>query len=54
MIELYKTFYKLKLDPFRLSPDHRFATYAHPTYKKSLAYLRFDAYREEGFVMITG
>jgi type II secretory pathway predicted ATPase ExeA len=54
MIELYKTFYKLKRDPFRLSPDHRFQTYAHPTYKKSLAYLKFAAYREEGFVMITG
>ena len=50
---LYQTFYKLKRDPFRLSPDAHF-TYSHPTYQRALAYLKYAAYREEGFVMITG
>lgn len=53
MIDLIESFYNLKADPFRLTPDYHFA-YLHPSYKKALAYLQFAAYREEGFVMITG
>jgi len=53
MIDLIEKYYKLKTDPFRLTADHRFV-YPHPSYKKALAYLKFAAYQEEGFVMITG
>jgi len=53
VIDLIEKHYKLKADPFRLTADHRFA-YQHPSYKKALAYLKFAAYQEEGFVMITG
>lgn len=52
-IALYETFYQLKRDPFRLNPDGHF-TYSHPTYQKALAYLKYAANREEGFVMVTG
>jgi type II secretory pathway predicted ATPase ExeA len=53
MIDLIEKHYKLKTDPFRLTSDHRFV-YPHPSYMKALAYLKFAAYQEEGFVMITG
>ncbi len=53
MIDLYESFYGLARDPFRLGADHTFA-YAHKSYKAALTYLKFAAYREEGFVMITG
>jgi putative secretion ATPase (PEP-CTERM system associated) len=53
MVEFYKSFYNLERDPFRLNADHTFA-YAHKSYKTALSYLQYAAYREEGFVMITG
>ena len=53
MIDLIESFYNLKADPFRLTSDYHFA-YLHPGYRKALAYLKFAAYREEGFVMVTG
>ena len=53
MVDFYNKFYKLERDPFRLSADHTFS-YAHKSYSTALNYLRFAAYREEGFVMITG
>ncbi len=53
MVDLYESFYDLRCDPFRLSADHTFA-YSHKSYRTALSYLKFAAYREEGFVMITG
>ncbi|HHJ15652.1 MAG TPA: DUF2075 domain-containing protein, partial [Gammaproteobacteria bacterium] len=53
MVDFYESFYNLERDPFRLSADHTFV-YAHKSYKTALSYLQFAAYREEGFVMITG
>ena len=53
MVDLYESFYDLQRDPFRLSADHTFA-YSHKSYRTALSYLKFAAYREEGFVMITG
>ncbi len=53
MVDLYESFYGLERDPFRLSADHTFA-YPHGSYRKALSYLKFAAYRKEGFVMVTG
>jgi len=53
MADLYESFYGLRRDPFRLGADHTFA-YVHKSYRAALTYLKFAAYREEGFVMITG
>ncbi len=55
MIDSHENYYKYKLsaDPFRLSPDHRFA-FSHPSYAKAKAYLEFAIRRGEGFITITG
>ena len=53
MLDLYKTFYKLSADPFRLSPDHRFVL-DHRSYAKSKSYLEYALHRGEGFIIITG
>ncbi|NNG13025.1 MAG: AAA family ATPase, partial [Halobacteria archaeon] len=55
MIDSHENYYKYKLsaDPFRLSPDHRFA-FSHPSYAKAKAYLEFALRRGEGFITITG
>ncbi len=50
---MYDTFYKLKAEPFRLSPDHHFC-YEHKGYAKARAYMAYAFMRAEGFVMITG
>lgn len=50
---MYESFYKLKEEPFRLSPDHRFSS-RHPTYARAADYLRYGVERAEGIVMITG
>src|SRR5210317_1415615 len=50
---MYETFYNLRAEPFRLSPDHRFC-YEHKGYAKARAYMAYAFMRAEGFVMITG
>jgi type II secretory pathway predicted ATPase ExeA len=50
---MYEVFYKLKAEPFRLSPDHKFC-FGHKGYAKAQAYMVYAFRRAEGFVMITG
>ena len=53
MLDVYKSFYKLESQPFRLSPDYRF-TFGHRTYDEAMAYLKYSISEGEGFVAITG
>lgn len=53
MLNIHEVVYRLSADPFRLSPDHRFA-YSHRSYARSKAYLDYALLQGEGFVMITG
>ena len=53
MLDVYKTFYKLEGQPFRLSPDYRFS-FGHRTYDEAMAYLKYAISEGEGFVAITG
>ena len=53
MLDVYKSCYKLKGQPFRLSPDYRFS-FHHPTYDEAMAYLKYATSEGEGFVVITG
>jgi len=50
---MYEAFYKLKAEPFRLSPDHKFC-FEHKGYARARAYMAYAFKRAEGFVMITG
>lgn len=50
---MYETFYGLREEPFRLSPDSRLC-FIHPSYKKARAYMQYALQRREGFVMVTG
>ena len=50
---MYRKYYGLKSDPFRLSPDHAFCL-PHRSFAKAKAYMRYAMHRNEGFVMITG
>jgi len=50
---MYEVFYKLKAEPFRLSPDHKFC-FEHKGYARARAYMAYAFKRAEGFVMITG
>ncbi|MBA1149541.1 AAA family ATPase, partial [Ectothiorhodospiraceae bacterium WFHF3C12] len=50
---MYEQFYQLSEDPFRLTPDPRYA-FAHPSYAKARAYLEYGVQRGEGFVAVTG
>ena len=53
MLDVYKSCYNLKGQPFRLSPDQRFC-FSHRTYDEAKAYLKYATYEGEGFVVITG
>ena len=53
MLDVYKSCYKLKGQPFRLSPDYRFS-FSHRTYDEAKAYLKYATSEGEGFVVITG
>ena len=53
MLDVYKSCYKLKGQPFRLSPDYRFS-FSHRTYDEAKAYLKYATNEGEGFVVITG
>jgi len=50
---MHLKYYKLRADPFRLSPDPRFS-FPHRTYRKAMAYMRHALLRAEGFIVITG
>ena len=50
---MYEGFYGLKVDPFRLSADHRFC-YPHRSYARAKAYVQYALHRAEGFVLVTG
>lgn len=50
---MYASFYNLKDDPFRLSPDPYYC-YKHRSYVQAEGYLRYGVERAEGIVMITG
>ena len=50
---LYEDFYKLKVKPFRLSPDPRFL-FRSAAHGKALAYLDYGLQSGEGFIVITG
>jgi type II secretory pathway predicted ATPase ExeA len=50
---MYKEFYGLTADPFRLSPDHHFC-YRYPSFAKGRAYMQYALQAAEGFVVVTG
>ena len=50
---MYQHFYRLKADPFRLSPDHNFC-YRHPSFARGRAYMKYALTAAEGFVVVTG
>ena len=50
---MYETFYGLREEPFRLSPDSRLC-YEHASYKRARSYMQYALNRREGFVMVTG
>jgi len=53
MLDVYKSVYKLKGQPFRLSPDYRFS-FDHSTYSDAKSYLKYAISEGEGIVAITG
>jgi len=53
MLDVYRTYYKLTGEPFRLSPDHRFSL-DHRSYANAKAYLDYALLQGEGFIAITG
>jgi len=50
---MYKVFYGLTSDPFRLSPDHHFC-YRYPSFAKGRAYMQYALQAAEGFVVVAG
>jgi len=53
MLDVYRTYYKLTGEPFRLSPDHRFSL-DHRSYANAKSYLDYALLQGEGFIAITG
>lgn len=53
MLDVYKSCYNFKAQPFRLSPDCRFS-FSHRTYDEAKAYLKYAVSEGEGFVAVTG
>ena len=53
MLDVYKTCYRLKGQPFRLSPDYHFS-FGHRSYDNAKTYLKYAISEGEGFVVITG
>ena len=50
---MYESFYRLREEPFRLSPDSRMC-FPHASYRKARTYMQYALQRREGFVMVTG
>jgi len=53
MMDVYRSYYGLSGEPFRLGPDYRFSLH-HPSYANAKAYLVYAIYQGEGFIAITG
>jgi len=53
MLDVYKSVYKLKGQPFRLGPDHHFS-FEHQTFSDAKSYLKYAISEGEGIVAITG
>jgi type II secretory pathway predicted ATPase ExeA len=53
MLDVYRSYYKLTGEPFRLGPDHRFSLH-HTSYATAKAYLVYAIDQGEGFIAITG
>ncbi|MBA2491515.1 MAG: AAA family ATPase, partial [Gammaproteobacteria bacterium] len=50
---MYESYYKLRDEPFRLSPDPYYS-FKHRSYVQAEGYLRYGVQRAEGIVMVTG
>jgi len=50
---MYKHFYQLATNPFRLAPEPDFC-FSHTGYKRAREYLEFALAQGEGFVLVTG
>jgi general secretion pathway protein A len=50
---MYTEFYGLKVEPFLLTPDHRFY-YESQVHEQAMAHLLYGLSRGEGFIVITG
>ncbi len=50
---MYESFYRLKLDPFLLTPDSRFV-FAQDNYEEAFSHLKYGLIKGEGFVVVTG
>ncbi len=53
MLDIYKTYYNLGAEPFRLSPDYAFS-FSHRSYAHAMAYLTYAISQGEGLIAITG
>jgi len=53
MLDVYRNYYGLTGEPFRLGPDYRFSLH-HESYANAKAYLEYAIYQGEGFIAITG
>ena len=53
MLDVYRSYYGLSGEPFRLGPDYRFSLH-HTSYANAKAYLNYAIYQGEGFIAITG
>ena len=53
MIDVYKSCYQFKEQPFRLSPDCRFS-FGHRSYDNARYYLKYAISEGEGIVVVTG
>ncbi|VAW77017.1 hypothetical protein MNBD_GAMMA14-856 [hydrothermal vent metagenome] len=53
MLDVYRNYYGLSGEPFRLGPDHRFSLH-HESYANAKAYLEYAIFQGEGFIAITG
>ncbi|MCB1859728.1 MAG: AAA family ATPase [Gammaproteobacteria bacterium] len=50
---MYREYYGLHAEPFRLTPDPRFV-YAHRSYRKAQAYMQHILEQGDGFLVVTG
>ena len=50
---MYTEFYRLRAEPFLLTPDHRFY-FESSVHSQAMAHLTYGLSRGEGFIVITG
>lgn len=53
MLDVYRSFYHFREQPFRLSPDSRFS-FGHRSYENAYSYLKYAISEGEGIVTVTG